>query len=170
MSSTETMSIVLKNPGLSCLPLHSGMPLRGVLPLILKIMYVDVMKVGLIISKASRRLRGTGDETFRMPRSVCSGSTTCSNKGLRMEKRPLRRLNHPMQISNHSRQTKVVESLKIDFKSLKLEQLLAFLAITPLRPCLSPISTSNQAFFERGDMGVAEDVCSEYMVPLPILG
>ena len=38
LSSTETVSIVLKNPGLSWLPLHSGMHLRGVLPLILKIM------------------------------------------------------------------------------------------------------------------------------------
>lgn len=46
---------------------------------------------------------------------------------------------------------------------------MAFLAITQLYPCLSPISILDQAFFERGDMGVAEDVLLEYMVLLPTL-
>jgi hypothetical protein len=42
-------SIVLKSPGLPWLQLHSGMPLREVLPLILKTYIVDAMKIGLII-------------------------------------------------------------------------------------------------------------------------
>ena len=75
--------------------------------------HVDVMNVGLIIfSKVSRRLRGTGDETFRMPRGVCSdmfkqgaphGRGVHHVESPKVDVEPLEADNHSKKMLNHSR-------------------------------------------------------------------